>query len=563
MPRSRLTPRWLALLAFCLALGPRTASAVEPEVKECVERIEKFARDPFEQDQRERALRDLGKLGGTDAAAALVPLFEDPFIHLHDHAVSAWIAMLRGGRAAETQTWLTGRGLSDRAPLVRAGVAKALGLGSGAEIQEPLQIALAKEKDGLVLAALARAATRLRTPPDLGGVLRERMAHKDGEAAFELALAAAALEGADAVPALLSNLKHRSGLARAGAVLGLQQLDALPAKNVESIIGDKEVEPPMALAESLARRTQVLPWPGRGQVVLERLLEHEAWRVRVAAIQGALRLWAPEIVPLLIARLPAETGRIQEDVRRALETYTGKALGHDPELWTAWWSQNAGTHQAGPRPEPDHAGDVHFRAPGERGADPGTNTVAFFELPLASRRFAFVFDLSGSMRNAAAKEGNEGPTKLELLQAEVRKTLETLPDDAVFDIFVYRYWSEYPPATKLTRALGKFKPATAGTVKQALKWLDQQEAKGWGAFFEPLETLMAEEVDTVVLLSDGRPSRGRYDRDDRILAELPRVNRFRRLAIHTVLVGDKGADRQFMQDLAAATGGRYQQAGGK
>jgi hypothetical protein len=167
------------------------------------------------------------------------------------------------------------------------------------------------------------------------------------------------------------------------------------------------------------------------------------------------------------------------------------------------------------------------------------------------------------MRNAAAKGSDEGPTKLDLLKAEMRKTLEGLPADTEFDLYVYRYWSKYPPATELTRALGKMKPCTPRNIKQALKWLDQQEARGWGAFYEPLEALLADDVDSVVLLSDGRPSRGRYDRDDRILAEFPRANRFKRMAVNTVLVGTKGADRKFMQELAAATGGRFQEAGAK
>ena len=64
----------------------------------------------------------------------------------------------------------------------------------------------------------------------------------------------------------------------------------------------------------------------------------------------------------------------------------------------------------------------------------------------------------------------------------------------------------------------------------------------------------------MILLSDGRPSRGRYDRDFRLLDEFPRANRFQRVAVNTILVGTKGADRKFMEALAAATGGRFQEA---
>ncbi len=556
----RLLP--VALVLLLLAPGPH-AGAVEPEVKQQVEILEKNQRLPFEQDKRERAIRNLGKLGGRDAAAALLPVLEDPFVHLHDRAVSAWITMLRGKEAAETQTWLTGRALSARSPAVRAAAATALGVASGAEIQDPLAVALKKEKDGRVLAALARAARRIRGNPELGGALLDKLKHKDGAAVLEVAQSAAAIDGRAAVKPLLATLKHRAPLARAGAVLALQALDALPPERIAAIRGDKSCEPPMALAETIHLRTQATPWPGSGEGLLSSLLAHADWRVRAAAIQGALRIWDGRIVPLLIERLGAEDGRLQDDVRRALETFSGKAIGSDPDLWRSWWQTQGPTFDPGPRPEPDPAGTIRFRDGAGGAKGDGGGTVAFFDLPLRSKAFAFVFDLSGSMGNAAAKGSEDGPTKLDLLRTEMRKTLEALPPDTQFDLFVYRYWSEYPPATKLTRALGKLKPATPANVKKALKWLDKQEAKGWGAFYEPLEHLLADDVDSIVLLSDGRPSRGRYDRDFRILDEFPRANRFRRTAVNTILVGTKGADRKFMEGLAAATGGRFREAGRK
>ena len=96
-------------------------------------------------------------------------------------------------------------------------------------------------------------------------------------------------------------------------------------------------------------------------------------------------------------------------------------------------------------------------------------------------------------------------------------------------------------------------------AKEATAWLGKQEAKGWGAFYEPLTAALRTEADTVVLLSDGRPSRGVLDRDFRILMEFPKANRFRRVAVNTVLIGTKGADRKFMEALAAETGGRATQ----
>ncbi len=89
---------------------------------------------------------------------------------------------------------------------------------------------------------------------------------------------------------------------------------------------------------------------------------------------------------------------------------------------------------------------------------------------------------------------------------------------------------------------------------RALGGIGKQDAKGWGAFYEPLTAALETEADTIVLLSDGSPSRGILDR-----MEFPKANRFRQVAVCTVLIGTKGADQDFMRDLSAETGGRFSQ----
>jgi len=567
MASRALPPHLLRTLVSGLllaALGGVQALGLDPRVQDLVRVLDQQAKEPFEQDQRERAIRKLGAIGGPDAAAALVPLLEDPFLHIRDRALGAWIAMLSGPGAAGTRGFLARHGLTDARPNVRRASAAALGI-CAREVSPALGAAITREREPAVLAALADAAAGLREEPEVGRAIVERLlGTRDGRAVLHLAAAAGAVAGAEAVPALERLLEHREPLARAGAVSALQALDALPERAIERIVGDPQPPAPMALAESLARRTRVLPWPGRGREVLVRLLRHPSWRVRAAAVQGALRIWEPGIVEPLIAHLADGTARIRDDASRALETFTGQSdLGVDAELWTAWWRARGPDFAPPPRPEPDEAGNVRFRDVVHEPVRRGTTTVAFYDMPLRSQRLAFVFDLSGSMRSPARKGAKDGPTKLDVLRREMRKTLETLPPETAFDLFVYRYDSSYPPRTELTRALGRFRPCSSQTIRRALEWLDKQEAKGWGAFYEPLEALLEEDVDSAILLSDGSPSRGRYDQAVRILTEYPLANRFHRLAVHTVLVGTRGADRKFMEALAAATGGRFRAAAGE
>ena len=44
--------------------------------------------------------------------------------------------------------------------------------------------------------------------------------------------------------------------------------------------------------------------------------------------------------------------------------------------------------------------------------------------------------------------------------------------------------------------------------------------------------------DTVFLMTDGKPNAGRIDAPEDILAELKKVNRLRKVTVHTICVGD-------------------------
>jgi hypothetical protein len=289
---------------------------------------------------------------------------------------------------------------------------------------------------------------------------------------------------------------------------------------------------------------------------LASLLDDPSWRVRAAAYEAAIGMWTREAIPLLLARLRKETGRLRDDALRALRTLTGEDTGDDADLWAAWWTTKGAGIDLGPRPAPDAYGRV--RRPSPPAPRPGdeTKTASFFHLPITSERVAFLFDFSGSMKDSVA--GGGGGSKAALARAEFEKTVAGLSRPQFYDLFIYRYPSGFPPAPKLTRAFGRLSPGGDASAKKALDWLAKEEPKGWGAFYDALLEVAEEDVDTIVLLSDGIPSRGTYDRDFRLIAEFVKANRFRRVAIDTVLVGQDGADRKLMQDLADATGGRFE-----
>ncbi len=542
-------PISLALLSLALlAPADAVADAADGEsVRAAVATLERFAQDPFEQKERSRAIRRLGRIGGEDAAAALFAVFEDPFVHLHDHATSAWIAMLKGKRADPTRAFLIAKALPHRHAHVRRGAATALGVAGGPAVQPALEKRLTRERDPRVKTALVYAIGRLGLPSK--EATARLVAKAEGPVLLALADVYRARGRRAARPLATPDLdpSSRDPLGRAADVL----LDAaggrLDAARVDAALKDEADAVRIALTEVVGDRAQAT---GIGDSALRRLLADPSWRVRAAAIHACRRQPNGRCVVWLIDRLDLESGRLRLDLLLALQAITGQTIDDDPELWRAWWKSNQSSFEPSqPAPPPRLPTAVET-----------TTTRAFFRIPVHSTRLAFLIDCSGSMRDAADPALPDGPTKLDRARAELARTLAALDADASFDVFLYRFPSDFPPRPRMTRALGRLSPASRSTVKKAGRWLDRQEAKGWGAFYDALVGAIAEDVDTVYFLSDGRASRGTYDRDFRLLDEFERANRFRRVVVHTVLVGRAQADRAFLQDLAQRTGGLFADA---
>lgn len=529
------------LLLPCVVL-PRVAGAEDPRVADAVETIEAHAKDPFGQRQREGAIRDLGRVGGAAAARALLPVFDDPFVHLRDRAVSAWIAMVKGERGAETVRWLSEEALEHRDLRVRRGAIVALGFDprreARARLREVVRDAkrrrLRKEGEIDVLVEAARSLARLGGDAEDG--LAALLAHPEGAVALAAAEALAAPSALPAPETIAALLASDDPLVRAaGSWLVVDAPSLLPERFFQAEPSDA---PKIVLAERAAR-ARVDDW-------IRPLLEDASWRVRAAAIRHVEATGDRAFVPLLIRRLEHEDGRLRLDALRALRKITRADVPPDATLWRAWWEANA-------EEAPPTAG-----APFDPTEIP--SAVGFFRLPVRSKRIAFLLDASGSMRDPSDPSDAQAETKWERAVRETSDTIRDLDADVQFDVFVYRYPSDYPPRPEMTRALGELATATSRARKRATRWMERQQPGGWGAFSDALDAILRTEADTIYFLSDGRPSRGTYDRDFRLLAELARANRFRQVVVHTVLVGRGGADRRFLESLAEETGGFFTDA---
>lgn len=549
-------------IAMALLAPWHSSSAGDADVAKERESLERHAKEPFEQRAREAALRALGKLGGQEAAMAVATVMDDPFVHLRDHAVSAFLAMCSGAKAAESIGWLCDTALVDpKSASLRRGAAITLGMAGGPVGVKALERVVRTERDPIVLVAVIEGLER-SDDPAVPAALAPLLASKDGNVVGATARALGrARTRADAhadliEPVLASGL----ALARTGAIDGLARCaPERLATRFDSVLADRAIEPRIAGCDALGVISTAAQGT-RALGLLEKFLADASWRVRAAAYEAAISIWMKEAIPLLIARCRSETGRLRGDALHALRTLTGEDTGTDADVWDAWWKTRGPTFDLGPRPAPDAFGRLRRPVPAAVPSPSDTKTAAFFHLPILSRRLVFLFDFSGSMRDPVEGTGTGSGTKADLARVEFGRAAAALTKEQFFDLVIYRYPSVFPPVPRLTRALGTLSPGGDASAKKALAWLSKEEPKGWGAFYDALTAITVEDVDTIILLSDGVPSRGTFDREFRLLPEFVKANRFRRVVVDTVLVGKKGSDRKFMADLADATGGRFEDA---
>jgi hypothetical protein len=109
-------------------------------------------------------------------------------------------------------------------------------------------------------------------------------------------------------------------------------------------------------------------------------------------------------------------------------------------------------------------------------------------------------------------------------------------------------------------------------AQAALRFLDKAAGDGWCGPLEGLFEAMriagvgpdegpdlpAAGAETIVLLDSGAPSGGRYLSAQALVAAFERLNRFRRLTVHTVRTCEEGkAAEALMKGLAETSGGTY------
>ena len=180
-------------------------------------------------------------------------------------------------------------------------------------------------------------------------------------------------------------------------------------------------------------------------------------------------------------------------------------------------------------------------------APDGGTVLEYYGIPLASERIVFVLDLSESMNRPARMGDRGGRTRLDLAREELAKAIGGLDPRARFDVLFFNR-GRIPWKRDL-------QPATPENRTAAIEFAERSLTAPGTAIYDALEMALGlEGADTVFLLTDGEPVGGRFVEEWDILREIARLDRTRRIRIHTIGVAKPAP---LLRRLAEESGGTY------
>ncbi len=306
----------------------------------------------------------------------------------------------------------------------------------------------------------------------------------------------------------------------------------------------------------------------RGKEVLLQFLENDAWQLRTAALDGLVFFRDVAVMEALLARAAKEEGVVRRQIFQAMGAIVGEDVKAVLEAWQSWWPSNREDVLARwkriPREGP--VMDDPPKMPVRTEANDGG--TSFYGIKTDSKHIIFVADISGSMRRTDEDPADE-PAKIDVCRDELKRAIRGLSahdeDDrgaASFNIVLFS-------TDVRVYKTGRMVVATKKNKEKAYDWIDKNvQADMQTNIYDAIEQAFnvisgssdkknrTRGADTIFLMTDGAPSRGKFVRPGVILQEVNRLNKTRGITIHTIGVG-KGHNKGFLERLAAENGGQY------
>lgn len=466
-------------------------------------------------------------------------------------------------------------------------------------IEEPgvaeVLLPLLEDEDPALAAAALRVVTGLQEPASRAPLLAVLGEGKPAGVLPILARAAGDGRWPEFAPALRPYLADKSEAMRLWTVTALgavRDAESLPAA-AGLVTGD-----PNPMVRAAAVETVVALGRGREAEAgppLVAALRDPNLSVAVGACRGlrAIRT-ADAIAPLIEILEAGEAGRLLEEIWPTLVAITDEPFGPDPSLWRRWWDRVAATGGYMLLSDAEIAKRKAARAEANQQYHPPRTETSFMGVETASRNIVFVIDVSGSMeelvvnRDAFRERGFSDFQKLEIVKEELKRSVEGLGPEVRFNIHSF--------ATQVHPWKKGLVPANALNKKSATAWIDELKPIGGamaaerassglrnssgledgrtnaysallaglgvpedpakrGAVTETASDAKEGEGDTMFFLTDGKPTVGEIVDTEDILAAIRELNRFRKVTIHTIAIGDFTSN--FLKQLADQNGGVF------
>ncbi len=376
--------------------------------------------------------------------------------------------------------------------------------------------------------------------------------HEAGRAlrGFRSEEAVAALEkGARSHPHAFVRMLYIGALARTGRASSLETL-------TELVTTDKD---PRVRAQAVRG---LIAWAPKGWEASAAGARDPCWAVRRGAIEALAHAPLASAIPELVEAAGRESGELQLTALSYLQQITETRAGDSYEAWKAWWEQNAAAIRDG----------TYRAAEPTASPPPGRRTFArFFRVPIESTNVVFAIDYSASMEddlrlentraNATLKEHRLPETRLGYAKAELIGAIRDLPEGALFNVVAYsdtaRFMFERPVA------------ANAESRKKAVRWVVEARTGAMTNIWDALNASYRDYLDssggamrfpalpdTIVFLTDGNATRGRFRTADALCKLVRLWNQPLDVVVHCVGIGDDH-DKELLEGLAKETGGYY------
>ncbi len=407
-------------------------------------------------------------------------------------------------------------------------------------------------------------------PAVLAYLREEGLHHPEADVRAAVCRALGARKDEESRPVLETLLEDPNWLVRASAAEALHGLGAAPSEAV--LLGALDEEDPRAwilVADayasigkpSKAATLRILPH-----------LEHKWWQVRLLACQALTHVGTEEAMDALVERFAYEDGRLRRELLTALRAVSHDDLGENPETWRRWWKDQKKEYGGlGPQPEKDavqSSKDRYANLEDKTVDKPNPND--YWGKDFYSRRICYVLDISDSMKlNMEIDPSQAGalggiPMKgrrIDIARHALLDSIRNLDPRTEFRLVFYNSTVDVWNPRMLEANLGSKASAKAvvdrieprgetnfhGAIKAALGLDDRGLAK-----------LKLDEVpDTILFLTDGRPTKGEITAMPELLSWFQWVNRFTRAELHVIALGDLNIDAAPLAKLAELGHGTF------